>query len=255
LALDEAQGSIALSAISGGMFEIGDDLPTLAADLARLAQVENKDLLQIMFLGRAAIPLDLMTYNAQDLQPSVFFLREDRRVGVLTVFNWTETPCSHSFKISDLNFQIGHQVQAFDVFGHNAPVGIAEGSIEFRNQPPHSVRMIKFVDNSIPAAPPAVSTLVPTSAATGEEMKRSAEVSAESVPALGFRWDFGDGMAAEGEHVRHTYTLPGMFRVHLRADGVDGLQAVKESVIKVTGPLKTRFSLQQNRRYAEHVGP
>jgi len=30
---------------------------------------------------------------------------------------------------------------------------------------------------------------------------------------------------------------------------------VKESVIKVTGPLKTRFSLQQNRRYAEHVGP
>ena len=86
-------------------------------------------------------------------------------------------------------------------------------------------------------------------------MKRSAEVGAESVPALGFRWDFGDGMAAEGEHVRHTYTLPGMFRVHLRADGVDGLQAVKESVIKVTGPLKTRFSLQQNRRYAEHVGP
>jgi alpha-galactosidase len=255
LSLNEAQVSIALSAVSGGMFEIGDDLPTLAADPARLALVENAELLRIARLGRAAIPLDLMTYDHADLQPSVFFLREDRRVGVLTVFNWTETTRSHSFKISDLKFQIGDQVQAFDVFSHHAPVEIVEGGIALRNQPPHSVRMIKLVDNSIPSARPAVSTKVPASAATGEEVDLSAEVQSESVPALGFRWDFGDGTTAEGEHVRHTYTLPGTFTVRLRVDGLDGLADVKESAIKVSGPLKTRFTLDQNRRYVDPTGP
>ena len=58
LTLDDAQVSIALSAVSGGMYEIGDDLPTLGKDADRLALVENTDLLQMAKLGRAAVPLD-----------------------------------------------------------------------------------------------------------------------------------------------------------------------------------------------------
>ena len=70
--LNEAQVSIALAAVSGGMFEIGDDLPTLGSDPERLALVRNPDLLAMAKLGRAALPLDLLTYADKDEQPSVF---------------------------------------------------------------------------------------------------------------------------------------------------------------------------------------
>ena len=76
LTLDEAKVSIALAAVSGGMFEIGDDLPTLGEDLDRMALVQNRDLLDMALLGRASIPLDLMSYSAADQQPSVFLLNE-----------------------------------------------------------------------------------------------------------------------------------------------------------------------------------
>jgi hypothetical protein len=60
LTLDEAKVSIALSAVSGGMYEIGDDLPTLGMDADRLALVENRDLLNMAQMGRASQPLDLI---------------------------------------------------------------------------------------------------------------------------------------------------------------------------------------------------
>ena len=62
LTLDEARVSIALAAVSGGMFEIGDDLPTLGASPERLSLVKNVDLLDMAKLGRASTPIDLMTY-------------------------------------------------------------------------------------------------------------------------------------------------------------------------------------------------
>src|SRR5205823_4922388 len=45
LTLDEAKVSITLSAVSGGMFEIGDDLPTLGKTQERVDLVKNTDLL------------------------------------------------------------------------------------------------------------------------------------------------------------------------------------------------------------------
>src|SRR5258708_11362865 len=77
LTLGEAQASIVLAAMAGGPFEIGDDLPTLGLDPERLALLTNANLLQMIKLGRAAQPLDLMTYAPEDEQPSVFLLRED----------------------------------------------------------------------------------------------------------------------------------------------------------------------------------
>lgn len=255
LTLDEAQVSIALSAVSGGMFEIGDDLPTLAADPARLALVENPELLRMARLGLAATPLDLMTYDPADLQPSIFFLREDRRTAVLTVFNWTEAARSHALKISDFKFQIGGRINATDVFKHNAPVEIVNGRFELRNLPPHSVRMIKLVDASIPAAAPSVTADVPASASTGQSLELSATADAAGVPALRYQWEFGDGTAADGARVSHTYTRAGSFSVRLRAEGVDGLAAEKSFSISVSGPLRTRFTLDQNRRYVEPTWP
>ena len=75
VSLAAAQASIALSAVSGGMYEIGDDMLLLGSEKDRLALVENRDLLNMHKVGRASTPVDLMTYETQDEQPSIFFLR------------------------------------------------------------------------------------------------------------------------------------------------------------------------------------
>ena len=74
LTLSEAQVSITLAAVSGGMYEIGDDLPKLGQDPDRVALTENPDLLQMAKLGRASLPVDLLTYRSEDEQPSIFLL-------------------------------------------------------------------------------------------------------------------------------------------------------------------------------------
>ena len=74
LTLDEAKVSVALAAVSGGLLEIGDDLPALQGSPDRLALMENQDLIDMVRLGRASVPIDLMTYAASDRQPSVFYL-------------------------------------------------------------------------------------------------------------------------------------------------------------------------------------
>ena len=51
--LGAAQASIALSAVSGGMYEIGDDMLVLGSEKDRLALVENRELLNMAKMGRA----------------------------------------------------------------------------------------------------------------------------------------------------------------------------------------------------------
>ena len=155
LTLDEARVSIALSAVSGGMYEIGDDLPTLGADADRLALLKNPDLLQMAKLGRASVPIDLLTYRAEDEQPSVFLLREEQRQSVLAVFNWTEKPVTHRLSLSELKLPSGHADEFHDVFEQQGRVPLDGDSIELE-QPAHSVKLIKIIDTSIPAASPSV---------------------------------------------------------------------------------------------------
>src|SRR5947199_10789454 len=66
LTLDEAKASIALSAVSGGMYEIGDDLPALGADPERLALIQNQDLIEMIKWGWASKHLYLMSYSQED---------------------------------------------------------------------------------------------------------------------------------------------------------------------------------------------
>ena len=233
LALNEAQVSIALSAVSGGMYEIGDDLPTLGADAERLALLKNPELLKMAKLGRCAIPLDLLSYRAEDEQPSVFLLREDARQAILAIFNWTDQPRSHRFSLFELKFPGGHAYQFEDVFAaeHHVPEG---DSIQLE-QPAHSVKLIKIVDTSQRAAAPSVTLQVPDRARIGEDLKFTATADANGVPALGYRWDFGDGTADKGSHVRHTYTMSGDYAVRLVVEGVEGIPAEKKTSISVLG--------------------
>ena len=249
LTLSEAQVQIVLAALAGGMYEIGDDLPTLGSQPERLALVENQEILDMNRLGRPALPLDLMTFRPEDEEPSVFFLPEDPHQAMLAVFNWTEHPHSHAFTVPDLGLPADHSFHAFDVLNQDEAVPLSGGTLEIANQPPHSVRLIKLTDDSVPAAAPQVSVQAPASATAGQSISLSVVLGSNSGPAISYHWDFGDGTEADGQSVTHTYTLAGTYKGSLTAKGVDGLSARENFSMATTGTVRASYNLSRNRRY------
>ena len=250
LTLDEARTSIALSAVSGGMFEIGDDLPMLFLDADRMALVENRDLIDMARYAHASKPLDLMTYAPEDGLPSVFLLRESKRQSVLTVFNWTDSVRQHRFTLSGLGLGSRGHNQILDVFEPERPVGENLDSISL-DMAPRSVRMLKIIDTSVPAAAPAVSVHVQDHAKTGTPAQFSAVADPDGVPAVSYSWDFGDGTTARVASVTHTFTHDGLFNVRLRADGIEGVSFEKTFTVMVEGRVNTRFAPEHFQRYAQ----
>jgi hypothetical protein len=248
LTLAAAQASIALSAVSGGMYEIGDDMLVLGSEDDRLALVKNTDLLDMSKIGRASTPLDLMTYEPDDEQPSIFFLQESPHQAILTVFNWTTTPRSHTLKLAGLGLPSGHTLVALDVLNHNAPIPLVGGTLRIENQLPESVRVIKLADSDVSPSAPSVKAHVPSVANVGETIQLSAETDVAGVPAVEFRWDLGDGTSASGPNVSHAYTRAAPFTIRLTVDGIDGVPAVQNFSLKVTGNLRALPNLTDNRR-------
>lgn len=251
LSLSAAQASIALSAVSGGMYEIGDDMLVVGAQKDRLALVENTDLLNMAKIGKASTPLDLMTYEPGDEQPSIFFLQESPRQAILTVFNWTKKTRSHALKLADLGLPADHAFAAKDALNPNVQVTIAGGAVQVENQPPESVRVIKLIESNVSPSAPSVKAQVPSAANAGEAIQLSAQTEVAGVPAVGYRWDFGDGTSAAGPEVSHAYTRSGDFTVRLTVDGVDGIPAVQNFSVKVTGNLRGFPNLSDNRRFPD----
>jgi len=251
ISLDEAELSITLAAIAGGMFELGDDLPTLGAEPDRLNLVRNRDLLDMVRLRRAAKPLDLMTYADADEQPSSFFLQESKRQSMLVVFNWTEGNSSHKFTLSELGLAPNSAFHATDVFRKERAVSIEQGALRIDNQAPHSVRVIKIVDNSIPASAPQVNLQAPAEGQLATTMHFSAALAPEGVPGLAYHWDFGDGISAEGPVADHAYTRNGVYKISLQVEGLDGIVATKSSTITIQGSLKTTYDIENARRFQD----
>ena len=249
--LDEAEVSIALAAVSGSMYEIGDDLTRLSEEPERFALAKNHDLLQMIRLNHASVPMDLMEYSDEDRQPSIFVLHEDQRQTVLTVFNWTDTKRSHSVPLDDLRFSLQHELHARDVLRPENQVTISGGVLRLLDQPPHSVRMIEVVDSSLPPVAPAITVSIPALAQAGKPVRLACASSPEGEPALGFHWDFGDGTSSDGTHVVHTYTRAGTYSVRLVAEGVDGLAAQSSTPLKVSGAINTEFNFKQSRRFVD----
>src|SRR6202041_1059161 len=127
--LDDAKVSIALAAVSGGMFEIGDALPSLSKAPERLALIQNQDLIEMVHLGRASLPIDLMNFALEDGQPSVFFLREDQRQSILTVFNWTEKERDRSVDLSAAGLPATGQYAVTDVLDNREISAPAAGVV------------------------------------------------------------------------------------------------------------------------------
>ena len=202
-------------------------------------------------LSRAAVPLDLMEYAPEDEQPSLFWLREDRRQGMLAVFNFTEQPRSHKIPYAELQLAAGHSYQAFDVLAKDRSVALANGAVVVENQPPHSVRLLRIVNPAVAPAPPTITLTTPSTSTVGEPSRFTAAVDPHDVPALSFTWKFGDGTTATGPSVAHTYTAARDYRVELDVDGLDGLTAHKSAVVKAIGTIRTPFPLSESRRYNE----
>ncbi len=250
LPLPAAEASVALSAVSGGMYEIGDDMLALASQKDRLALVENTDLLNMAKVGRASTPLDLMTYEPEDEQPSIFFLQESPRQSILTVFNWTKASRSHTLKLADLGLPAEHTFTASDVLNQNAPVTLAGGTVRIENQAPESVRVIKLIDGKVSASAPSVKAQVPSAANTGETIHLSV-TEAAGLSAIEYHWDFGDGASASGPKVSHAYTRAAPFTIRLTVNGVDGVPSVQSFSVTVSGNLRARPNLTDNRRFLE----
>ena len=249
--LATAQTSIALSAVAGGMFEIGDDLLVLQSEKDRLALVENRDLLNMAKGGRASTPVDLMTYEPEDGQPSIFLLRQSPRQSILTVFNWTDGPRSHSLNLIDLGLPVSSTMLATAVLGSNTEFALEGGTIRLKNQPAQSAMVIKLVDTAVPKSAPSVTARVPTQSKAGETIAFSAQAATGGVAALGYHWDFGDGTISDGPNASHCYTRAADFVVRLTVDGPDDAPYEKSFSIGVTGELKPTPELRANRRFEQ----
>jgi hypothetical protein len=247
LTLEEAKVSIALAAVSGGMFEEGDDLPTLGTSPERLALVKKTDLIDMARLGRASYPVDLMTYASSDLQPSVFLLKESNRQSILTIFNWSEGELKRNIRFADLGLKEPSKYQITEVFGDESCCGPSADAISVA-QPAHSVRMFKLIESEVQAAPPAFEVRSAKEARAGEILTFSAERVSGEEPALTFHWDFGDASSQDGMKVHYAYTQSGKYTVRVTATGLDASTNAKTLAVKVSGNIATRFAPAEKKR-------
>lgn len=246
LTFDEAKVSIALAAISGGMFEIGDDLPSLQSEPSRLSLVKNSTLIAMARLGRASTPIDLMDYLPEDEQPSIFYLQEDPAQSILTVFNWTESSRTHTFSLAQFGLP-AQQTTAVDVFtGSGAQID--HGQLEV-TLPEHSVAMFRLVNTTVLPLHPSVIAARPGPGHIDTQIEFNAAVSDPREPVLAYRWDFGDGVTCDGPHPVHAYTTAGTYRVRVTADFLNGSSAVDQFMLPISGTVDFGFHAALKQRF------
>jgi hypothetical protein len=251
LTLEEAKVSIALSAVSGGMFEIGDDLPTLGSNAERLALVKNRELLDMVKLGKASIPVDLMSYVPSDVQPSIFMLREDARQSILTVFNWTDGRRSHTVPVASLDLDPRPTYSLREIFDSESTTKLVRHSLSV-DQPGHSVRMFRLINTSILVQRPKVIVDKPAHVKTGEIVSFSARMTSPSLPSFEYRWSFGDGVSSTGSAVTHAYSQPGRYRVRLEAATLIGSRKLSTFYVTADGNISSVFVPATKARFTDH---
>ena len=249
LTRNEAEVSIALAAVSGGMLEIGDNLPSLQGSPDRVALIENRDLIDMVRLGKASVPEDLMSYADSDRQPSIFLLKESSRQSILTVFNWTEHASRHAIPIASLGLPPGGAYRVADVLRPQQPPSLSAGVFRIE-LPPHSVRVLRIIDSSQPALMPRLAIDCPATSVSGESVACAATVKVGQ-PVVTYRWDFGDGTSSGGGSATHTWTEPGTYGIGLQAIALDGSQVTEHAAIRITGHLSTVFNPSKIRRLGE----
>ncbi|MGB7170028.1 MAG: alpha-galactosidase [Acidobacteriaceae bacterium] len=245
--LDESRAAIALAAVTAGMFEIGDNLPTLEHEPDRLALIENQDLIDMVQVGRSATPVDLMDYRERDQQPTIFFLKESPRQSILTVFNWTKQPVERTIALDRLGRSAGASYTLSDVLEKTDLPAPAEGEVQL-TIPAESVRMVKFIDSSVTVSAPEIRIDAPSAGAAGVTLDLSANETSGD-PVVAWTWSFGDGVTVTGQKASHAWTEPGDYPVTVTAQGLNGEKAQQQVQVHITGHMSTRFSPQEIRRF------
>jgi hypothetical protein len=247
LTLDEAKVSIALAAVSGGMFELGDDLPTLGSSTERLALAKNMDLIDMARLGRSSTPVDLMTYALADRQPSIFLLKENGHQSILTIFNWTDAERTRTVNLASMGLQDPGKYKIVEAFGDPGCCSSSSDSITVV-QKAHSVRVLKLIDNSVPVLQPPFDIRLANGAKAGEPLTLSAVPSSPEAPVLTCHWDFGDGTSTDGLKVQHAFTHAGEYDVQVTVTGLGAVTNRKTSRVSITGDVSTRFDQEAKQR-------
>ena len=113
-------------------------------------------------------------------------------------------------------------------------------TLEF-TQKPHSVRVLKLIDESVPPVDPRVDIRSAASAKAGESVTFSASPSSGAAPVLTCHWDFGDGSSSDGMTVTHTFTHAGDYAVQVTATGLGATTSQQALTVPVTGEVSTQF--------------
>src|SRR5437660_9707608 len=189
-----------------------------------------------------------MSYAAEDDQPSIFWMEEDRRQGILTIFNWTDQRHSRSIEFSILGLPASERYGISDVFDGKAVATPNPNSVVV-DLPPHSARVLKLVNTGMSARPPAIKVEHLPSVMTGAAATFRAQPATSDDVVVSYRWSFGDGVTQEGQQVSHAYTKPGAYEVVVTATGLAGLSTEENFRLTVSGSVSTRYAPAEKRRY------
>ena len=129
-------------------------------------------------------------------------------------------------------------------------VPIESGAITF-TLPPHSVRILKLIDASVPELSPVFEAHAPAAGQAGATVVFHATAGKADAPALLYHWDFGDGISADGAEVSHAYTYANKFTVTATATGLNGHTSQKTLGISVTGTVPEGYRPDLKVRYSE----
>ncbi len=182
-----------------------------------------------------------------DRQPSIFLLKENERQTMLTVFNWTEAQRTRAIDLVGLGLKKPGDYKIVEEFDDQACCSSASNTINLVEKP-HSVRMLKLIDNSVPALPPPFEIGSPALAKAGEALAFAAAASSSQAPVLTCHWDFGDGSSLEGMQVQHAFTHAGRYDVQATVRGLDGITNRKTVTVSILGEVPTRFEAVEKMR-------
>jgi PKD repeat protein len=103
----------------------------------------------------------------------------------------------------------------------------------------------------VPEGAPAFQAQAPDAAQAGEAAAFHAGGESMDAPVLGYRWEFGDGVSAEGANVTHAYTQARQYTVTVTATGLNAATSQKTLSISVAGTIPTVYNPAAKTRYTE----
>lgn len=134
-----------------------------------------------------------------------------------------------------------------EAFGETNCCAIS-GQILTLVQKPHSVRVLKLIDEVVTPVQPEVEIRSAASAKAGESVVFGASPSSSAAPVLACHWEFGDGSSMDGMEVTHAFTQAGDYTVQVTSQGLGATTNRKTFTVSVSGEVSTQFVKERKQR-------